>query len=262
MWGHSVDPMKDVEIPFNFSYEAPVSWSHVIFRFRDNAHDSDPPPSPCYFNYTPVRHSSHYELSASKWTCIQTRVVSTCDGSSLPHFEIWERVSKQVANEYKTLNMWYTNLGKHFFLDISSTNTDSLVPLLYQCVETRSTEAFLTAVSATSAPPFQHLRHQRNVWRPVVNRFTGQTLPTVNRKHFFMNIFCIESFRPQKPHSRTLFLGSRPLKHGRHFDYQNQRWACACACASATWTFLFLKNSFICKNDLGNAHPALCSTFL
>jgi hypothetical protein len=31
---------------------------------------------------------------------------------------------------------------KHLVLDISSTNTDTLVPSLYQCVETRSIELF------------------------------------------------------------------------------------------------------------------------
>jgi hypothetical protein len=32
--------------------------------------------------------------------------------------------------------------NKNLFLDTSPTNTDTLVPLLYQCVETHSTEAF------------------------------------------------------------------------------------------------------------------------
>jgi hypothetical protein len=32
--------------------------------------------------------------------------------------------------------------GKHLFLDMSSTNIDTLVPSLYQCVETRSIEVF------------------------------------------------------------------------------------------------------------------------
>jgi hypothetical protein len=41
---------------------------------------------------------------------------------------------------------------KHLFPDISSTNIDTLAPLLHQCVGTRSTEIFLTVVSATSAP--------------------------------------------------------------------------------------------------------------
>jgi hypothetical protein len=49
----------------------------------------------------------------------------------------------------------------------------------------------LAVVSATSAPPFQPLRHQRNVCHPFVNRFTRQTLPTVSRKHFFMNILAL-----------------------------------------------------------------------
>jgi hypothetical protein len=52
---------------------------------------------------------------------------------------------------------------KHLFLDISPISTDTPVPWLYQCVETRSTEIFFTVVSATSAPPFQPLRRQRNV---------------------------------------------------------------------------------------------------
>jgi hypothetical protein len=41
---------------------------------------------------------------------------------------------------------------EHLFLDISSTSTDTLVPSLYQCVETRSRDVFLTVVSVTSAP--------------------------------------------------------------------------------------------------------------
>jgi hypothetical protein len=53
-------------------------------------------------------------------------------------------------------------------------------------------------VSATSAPPFQPLRLQRNICHPVVNRFMRQIVPNVNRKHFFMNILGIESFSPPK----------------------------------------------------------------
>jgi hypothetical protein len=57
---------------------------------------------------------------------------------------------------------------------------------------------------------------------PRWNRFTWQTLRNVNRKHFFMNILCIESSCPQKTHSITQLLSSTLLKHGRHFDYWNQ----------------------------------------
>jgi hypothetical protein len=56
----------------------------------------------------------------------------------------------------------------------------------------------------------------------VMNYFTQQTLPTVNRKPFFMNILCTESFCPQNMHNRMLLFGYTLLKHGRHFDYWNQ----------------------------------------
>jgi hypothetical protein len=62
--------------------------------------------------------------------------------------------------------------------------------------------SLLTVVSATSATPFQPLRHQRNVCDPAVNRSTRRTLPTVNRKHSFMNILCIESSCPQKTNAK------------------------------------------------------------
>jgi hypothetical protein len=42
--------------------------------------------------------------------------------------------------------------GKHLFLDISSTNIDTLVPSLHQCVETRSKEVF-----SLLAQPLPHL---------------------------------------------------------------------------------------------------------
>jgi hypothetical protein len=80
--------------------------------------------------------------------------------------------------------------------------------------------SLLTVVSATSTPPFQPLCHQQNIWLPVVNCFTWQTLHTINRKHFFKSILCTESFCPQKK-KRTLLFGSTPLKHSRHFDYWN-----------------------------------------
>jgi hypothetical protein len=57
---------------------------------------------------------------------------------------------------------------------------------------------------------------------PRWNRFKWQTHPTINRKHFFMNILCIESFCPQNMHDRMLLFGSTPLKHSSHFDYWNQ----------------------------------------
>jgi hypothetical protein len=44
----------------------------------------------------------------------------------------------------------------------------------------------------------------REFFDSVVDRITRKTLLTVNRKHFFMNIICIESFCPQEK-KRTEF---------------------------------------------------------
>jgi hypothetical protein len=113
---------------------------------------------------------------------------------------------------------------KHLFLDISSTNIDTLVPSLYQCVETRSTEVFWLS------QPLPHLvgRYLRlsnvleRICRPSSETLYATNTSHVNRKHFFMNILYIESFCPQKTHNRILLLGSSLLKHSHHFDYWNQ----------------------------------------
>jgi hypothetical protein len=89
---------------------------------------------------------------------------------------------------------------KKIFLDISATNIDTLVPSLYQCVETRSMEVFLTVL---------HLRFNLLVIserfatmvaisRPSCEPLYAQTLPTVNRKIFFINILSLSHFAHQK----------------------------------------------------------------
>jgi hypothetical protein len=98
----------------------------------------------------------------------------------------------QMNIKHETCNV--RNWKKHLFLDVSITNIDTLV-----------------------TPPFQPLRYQRNVCHQG-----WQTLPTVNRKHSFMNMLCIESFCPQKTHNRTLLFGTILPKHSSHFDYWNQ----------------------------------------
>jgi hypothetical protein len=118
---------------------------------------------------------------------------------------------------------WYSNLEKTFI------SRHILHQHRYTCLKALPVRRnpqhsnVLTVVSATFAPPFQPLRHQRNVCHQAVflaDRIDGETLPTVNRKHFFTNIFCNESFCPLK---RTIELfGSILLEHGRLFDYWNQ----------------------------------------
>jgi hypothetical protein len=112
------------------------------------------------------------------------------------------------------------NWKKHLYFDIYSTNNDTIVPSLYQCVETRSIEVFWLL-----SQPLPHLRFNlfvlEKISRPSRYRLMRHTLPTVNMKHLFMNILCIGSFFPQKKNNRTLLFGSI-LNHGRQFDYWNQ----------------------------------------
>jgi hypothetical protein len=110
---------------------------------------------------------------------------------------------------------------KHLYLNIS-TNIDTLVPSLHQCVKIRSIEIFLLL-----SQPLPHLRFidfrtsLREFFDPLMNRFTWQTLSTVNRTHLFINIVCVESFCPQKTHNKFCF-SSIVLKHGLLIDYWNQ----------------------------------------
>jgi hypothetical protein len=120
--------------------------------------------------------------------------------------------------------MRYSNLEETYISRRILHNTDTLVPSLYQCVEPRSTEVLWLL-----SQPLPHLRFNlfnsetfAKFLDPLVKRFTRQTLPTANRKHFFMNIHCNEAFCSQKTHNRTFLLGSTLHKQGRNFDYWNQ----------------------------------------
>jgi hypothetical protein len=90
--------------------------------------------------------------------------------------------------------------------------------LLYYCVQTRgfcsATSAIGRASSVTFERPWENFSTQ--LW-------TAKTLPTVNNKHFLMNIPYIVTFGPKQTHNITLLFGSTCLKHGRHFGYWNER---------------------------------------
>jgi hypothetical protein len=101
---------------------------------------------------------------------------------------------------------------KHLFLDISSTNIDTLVPSLYQCVETRSIKVFWRL-----SQPIPHLRFNLFVISETFATRVAISLPScepfyaTNRKHFIINILFIESFCLQKKkYIRTLVFGDTP----------------------------------------------------
>jgi hypothetical protein len=63
---------------------------------------------------------------------IKTELHSRYEGESL------NRSQMHIKHKICVIRTW----KEHLFLDISSTNTDTLVPLLYQCVKTSSIEVF------------------------------------------------------------------------------------------------------------------------
>jgi hypothetical protein len=110
----------------------------------------------------------------------------------------------------------------HLFLDISSTNMDTLVPSLYQCVENRSIEVFWLLSQPLSHQIGNHPRLSKileTISRSTCERFYATN--TYHRKQQ-MHILHIKSFCTKKTHNRTLIFSSIHLKHGRHFDYWNQ----------------------------------------
>jgi hypothetical protein len=97
--------------------------------------------------------------------------------------------------------------------------------------------SFLAVVSATVAPPFQPLRHLRDVCHAVVNSFTRQTLLTVNRKHAFMNIICSFAHKERTTEScsllRVVYSSDTTI-----LIIETSLWACAWASATYSWTVL------------------------
>jgi hypothetical protein len=85
---------------------------------------------------------------------------------------------------------------------------------------------------------------------PAVNHFMRQTLPTVSRKNFFMNILCIDSFCPQNPHNRRLLFGSTLLKHGRHFGYWNQPLNMRISYLGLSWSWAVMPTSDIYRKPI------------
>jgi hypothetical protein len=110
---------------------------------------------------------------------------------------------------------------KHLFLEISSTNTDTLVPSLYQCAETRSIKVF----SLLSQPLPNLVGHHQRLSKALekISRPSCETLYATETSYRKQETFLYEYHLhrvlfPQKKHNRTLLLGST-LKNGRHFDY-------------------------------------------
>jgi hypothetical protein len=96
--------------------------------------------------------------------------------------------------------VWYSNLYKTFISRYILHQHWYTCPIALPVRWKQQHRSLLTSVAATCATPF-HLRLsnvlERISW-PNYERITRQTLPTVNRKYFFTNILCIETFCSQR----------------------------------------------------------------
>jgi hypothetical protein len=123
----------------------------------------------------------------------------------------------------KTCDVRYWN---KISLDISSTNIDTLVPSLYQFVETRSSKVFWLFSQPLPHLVGHHLRLSNvpeRISRPSCEPFYATNTSQRKQKTFLYEyplhwvIFAL-----RETQNRTLLFGITLLKHGRHFDYWNQ----------------------------------------
>jgi hypothetical protein len=103
---------------------------------------------------------------------------------------------------------------EHLFLDISSTNIDTLIPSLYQCIKTHKKKKTPLDCSLT------HFRTSVSTSSSSAKRLPPvcEPLYTTNSSHRKQETFLYEYslhwvILPKKGHNRTLLFGSILLKH-------------------------------------------------
>jgi hypothetical protein len=164
----------------------------------------------------PPEHKSRVPLLSKKLSCLWFIYQVYYEGESVDR--------SQMDIKHKTCEIW---TWKKTFISCNILHQHwCICPTTLPVCQNPHHRSLLTVVSATCATWLGIICSFRITLRefpdPVVNHFTLQTLPTVNRKHFFMTKLCIKSFCPQRKHIRMLFFDSTLLKHSCHFNYWNQ----------------------------------------
>jgi hypothetical protein len=114
---------------------------------------------------------------------------------------------------------------KHLFLDISSTNIDTIVPSLYQCVEIRRMEVFWLLSHSLPNLVGHHLRFSNvleRISQPSCELLYAKNTYHRKQENFFMKCSLCWTLLSTKTHNKMLFFGSIHLKHSSHFDYWNK----------------------------------------
>jgi hypothetical protein len=113
---------------------------------------------------------------------------SVCSEDKCPKNDVlmyvatWGRVSKQVKNGYRRKTCDIRTWEKIF---ISRHILHQHLSHSFPMRRYPRNISRLTVVSAISAPPIQRLHYQRNLCHSIVNRFTGQRLPTINKTFIY-----------------------------------------------------------------------------
>jgi hypothetical protein len=138
--------------------------------------------------------------------CMFLRSVGTCLQTTVPHSpkdsNVNTRESQQIGHK------WIQNV-KHVIFEPERDIYFSIYPppTLIHCrnLQNRSLLTVVNHFRTWSRIICDFRTSLREFLDPVANRFNGQTLLIVNRKHLFTNILCIESFPPQKQNRMLLF---------------------------------------------------------
>jgi hypothetical protein len=104
---------------------------------------------------------------------------------------------------------------KHLFLDISSANTDTLVPSLHQCVEIHGIEIFWLMSQSLPYLRFNALASSgtfaTQLWTALCDKF----VPPWTGNIYLWKSFALSPFAKKiHAHNRTLLFGRILLKHG------------------------------------------------
>jgi hypothetical protein len=214
------DRVDVTSLKFNCLFPTPISFQE-LWRMRGWEGMRIPAPSVlCSGTLTTVRDVVVNMKRPHVWLYSNCKV-------GIRSKSVWWRYEGESINRsqmnIKRKTYYILTWKKYLFIDISSTNIDTLVSSLNQGVETDGVEVFWLSQPRPQLRSI--LRHQRNVCH--VSRPSSEPLYSTNTSHSKQEIFLYEYplhwvLLPTEYEQQDAGLGSYTSQHGRHFDYWNQ----------------------------------------